>query len=196
MSGLLDLVSARTGHFRLESGYHGDLWLDLDEMLVEVSRTRPFALELARRLSAHKPIALCGPLVGGAFIAQTIASELGLEFYYAQRVVPQHRDGLFPVEYQIPASLRERVRGKDIALVDDATNAGSAVRGTLASLEACGARVVVVGALLVLGSQTSQSFADQGIPLESLASLASGLWTPSECPLCASHIPLEDNSAL
>jgi orotate phosphoribosyltransferase len=34
----LDLVAARHGHFRLESGHHGRLWLDLDSLFAESGR--------------------------------------------------------------------------------------------------------------------------------------------------------------
>jgi len=42
-------VSAARGHFRYESGHHGDLWLDLDGLLVDARRVRDWATELARR---------------------------------------------------------------------------------------------------------------------------------------------------
>ncbi len=71
-------------------------------------------------------------------------------------------------------------------------NAGSAVRGTFADLKACGAEPVAIGALLVLGSPASSFAADMNIVLESIASLPNALWEPSECPLCASGVPLEE----
>jgi len=68
------------------------------------------------------------------------------------------------VTYRLPGGLRERVRGKTIAVVDDVINAGSAVRGTLAELRACGATPMAVGALLVLGSAAASLCACQAIP--------------------------------
>jgi orotate phosphoribosyltransferase len=192
---LLKLLHARKGHFKLESGHHGNLWLDLDRLFLRPGDVRRFAIEMANRLSGYKAAAVCGPLVGGALIAQMIAAELDLEFYYTERFVFPQRDTLYPVEYRIPNGLRQMAHGKDIAIVDDAINAGSAVRATLAELRACGARPVVIGALLILGSATPAFFADQQLPVESLARLPSGLWTPSECPLCASQTPLEDTTA-
>jgi orotate phosphoribosyltransferase len=192
---LLSLLASRQGHFKLESGYHGDLWLDLDLLFLRPRSVRRFAIGLARQLAKHNPAVVCGPLVGGALLAQTIAAELDVEFCYTERfVLPQH-DALYPVEYRIPHSLRQRVGGKDVAIVDDVINAGSAVRGTLADLRSCGARPVVIGALLVLSSAAPRFFAGHDILLESIAYLASGLWAPSECPLCASRTPLEDGAA-
>ena len=189
--GLLDLLAGRKGHFRLESGHHGDLWLDLDLLFLQPSRVRQFALELAIALARHRPSAVCGPLIGGAFVAQMVAAELGVEFYYTERTALPPRDTLYPTEYRLPTGLRQAIRGQDVLIVDDVINAGSAVRGTLAELLSCGARPVAIGALLVLSSSASSFFADQNLPWESIAHLESGLWLPSECPLCASQTPLE-----
>jgi orotate phosphoribosyltransferase len=192
---LLNLLAARKGHFKLESGHHGNLWLDLDLLFLQPSRVRPFAIELANKFSKYNLAAVCGPLVGGALLAQTIAVELELEFYYTERFVLPQPEALYPVAYRLPDTLRQSVQGKNMAIVDDAINAGSAVRATLAELRSYGARPVAIGALLVLGSAAPDFFAGQNIPVESIASLASKLWMPAECPLCASQILLEDIAA-
>jgi orotate phosphoribosyltransferase len=194
---LLDLLSARKGHFRLESGHHGGLWLDLDPLFVMPTRIQPFVEALAERLKRHDIEAVCGPLVGGAFLAQTVAALLDIEFYYAQRFVPAMRDAgkLYPVEYRIPDGVGDMVRGKTVAVVDDAISAGSAVRGTLSALEANGAKPVAMGALLVLGTQAERFCREHGLALEYIARLPYEIWLPTECPLCASGVALEDIGA-
>jgi len=77
-----------------------------------------------------------------------------------------------------------------VAIVNDVINAGSAVRGTLSDLEACAARPVAIGTLLVLGSSASRIAADRGVALETLAALPNNIWTPAECPLCLRGVPL------
>ena len=195
--GLLGLLSARRGHFRLESGYHGALWLDLDPLFVVPGRIQPVIEAFAVRLKRHEIEAVCGPLVGGAFLAQAVASLLGVEFYYAERFVPPVGDGttLYPVEYRVPAGVGRMLAGKAVAVVDDAVSAGSAVRGTLADLKAYGAKPVVVGALLVLGGQVEQFCREHGLGLEYIAQLPYEVWLPAECPLCASGLPYEDMGA-
>lgn len=189
---LLHLVSAREGHFRLESGYHSGLWLDLDPLFVSPGRIRPVVEALAVKLKDSKIDAVCGPLVGGAFLAQAVASLLDVEFYYAERFIPAVRDTLFPVEYRIPAAVVGRLSGKSVAVVDDAVSAGSAVRGTIASLEAHGAKPTAVGALLVMGDQAEQFCKERGLALEHITRLTYNVWLPGECPLCASGVALED----
>ena len=145
---------------------------------------RPFVTELAGRVATHDVEIVCGPLNGGAFLAELIASKLGLEFAFAERVVTD-RVGLFSVDYRIAPALREALRGKRVAIVDDAISAGSAVRGTLADTRVCGALPIVLGALIAFGSGARQIAADEGIPFESLVRLPNPIWVPTECPMCA-----------
>jgi len=187
----LGLLAGRNGHFRLESGHHGDLWLDLELLCLRPALVRPFAVELSQRIAEQNVDAVCGPLNEGAFVALMVASELNVEFSYAEPLPPQD-DALYPVKYRIPPALRGQVKNKRVAIVDDVINAGSAVRGTFFDLKECGAEPVVIGALLVLGSATREFAAKNSVTVESLAALPSALWTPAECPLCAARVPLDE----
>jgi orotate phosphoribosyltransferase len=188
---ILTLIEGRRGHFRFESGHHGDLWFDLEALCARPRRVHPLAADLAQRLSRYRPEAVCGPLTEGAFVALMVASELGAEFSYAERITHPERDALFPVDYRVPPALRERLRGRRVAIVNDVISAGSAVRGAFADLEACGARIVAVGALLVLGSAMATFAAEKNVPLEALTRMPHNIWPPSACPLCADGLLLE-----
>lgn len=146
---LLEIVSARRGHFLLESGHHGELWLDLDSLFAEPRKVESFVSVLAESVARYDIDIVCGPLLGGAFLAQLIASSLGITFCFTERVIPEESTGLFRARYLLPPSFRERVRGKRIAIVDDVMSAGSALRGTMAELDSLGAHTIVAGALLV-----------------------------------------------
>jgi orotate phosphoribosyltransferase len=82
-----------------------------------------------------------------------------------------------------------------VAIVNDVINAGSAIRGAFEDLQACGAQVVAIGALLVLGDAAEAFAASEGVPLHSLAALPNVLWTPEACPLCGAGVSLEDAGA-
>ena len=187
---VLALMPARRGHFLLESGHHGDLWLDLELLCLSPEPVRRLAARVAARLAPYGVDAVCGPLVEGAFVALMVAEALGVPFSYAERFPDPTRETLFPVDYRIPRALRSRVRDRRVAVVNDVINAGSAVRGALIDLDACGARPVAIGALLVLGTSAVRLAADRGVALETLASLPNNLWAPAECPLCVRGIPL------
>ncbi|HJU15680.1 MAG TPA: phosphoribosyltransferase family protein [Stellaceae bacterium] len=188
---VLELLSARKGHFLLESGHHGDLWLDLESLCLHPRRVQSIAAELAEPLSKLEVDAVCGPLVDGAFVGLIVALLLNVQFTYSERFA-RPEGGLFPAGYRVPAPLREKLRGKRVAIVNDVINAGSAMRGTFADLQSCGAVVVGIGTLLVLGTAAFAFAASKGVPLQSVATLSNNLWTPSECPLCAAGVPLQD----
>jgi orotate phosphoribosyltransferase len=188
---LLSFVRERRGHFGLESGHHGDLWYQLETLCLRSREIRPFAAQLAERLVPYNVDAVCGPLVEGAFIALLVSLELDCDFNYAERFADTTRQGLFTVEYRLPKALHSAIKGKRVAIVNDVINAGSAVRGTYADLQAVGASVVGIGALLALGSAIAEFAAKHNVALELLKQMPNNLWTPSECPLCAAGTPLE-----
>jgi orotate phosphoribosyltransferase len=188
---LIKLLAGRRGHFQMESGYHSELWFQLGPLFEQPDRLRPFVTELARRLSAHSIEAVCGPMTGGAHLARMIAAELGIGYFFTERFETPGTTGLFPVKYFLPAELRDKVRGKSVAIVDDAVSAGSAARGTHADLVACGARPVVLGALFIFGDAAAQFAAERGLALEGIARLSFGLWKPAECPLCRAGLAVE-----
>jgi len=189
---VLSLLAARRGHFLLESGHHGDLWLDLELLCLRPRLVQPFARELATRMSKLEVDAVCGPLVEGAFVGLMVAAELNVDFAYSERFFQPPEDALFPVGYRIPNVLRSVLRNKRVAIVNDVVNAGSAVRGTFAALTDCGATPVAIGALVVLGAAAAEFAASKDLALESLAALPNTIWTARECPLCAAGAALQD----
>jgi orotate phosphoribosyltransferase len=199
---LLELVGGRRGHFRLESGHHGDLWLDLDTLFLRPARLTPFVGELARLLSQKvDPDAVCGPLLGGGLIASAVAAQLDVELFVAEPV-PQGAAGgaarpgepgeLFQARYAVPTAMRGLLRGRRIAVVDDVINAASATRATVADLRMAGADVLGVGALLILGDSAGEYAEREQLALVSVASTPNRIWEPNVCPMCMAGQPLED----
>jgi orotate phosphoribosyltransferase len=186
------LLPARKGHFLLESGHHGDLWLNLELLCLQPERIRGLAAQIAARLTAHNVEVVCGPLVEGAFVALMVAEKLGLPFTYAERFADVSRDDLYPVRYRLPRALRDVVRGRRVAIVNDVVNAGSAIRGTFSELRACSAVPVVIATLAVLGKSAARFAAHHKLALVTITSIPNEIWIPAECPLCRRSIPLEN----
>ena len=189
---LIGSAPARRGHFVLESGHHSDLWLDLELLFLRPKLIAQSVARLSEMVRALSPDAVCGPLVEGAFVALMVASRLDVEFCYSERLETERaEDDLFPIEYRVPHALREQLRGKRVAIINDVISAGSAVRGTYFDLLACGAKPIALGALLVLGDSAAGFAEEIGIPLVSVGRRLYNLWMVSECPLCAAGTTLE-----
>lgn len=194
-AAFLGLVAGRRGHFRLESGHHSALWLDLDALFAQPGLIAPFVAALANAVRSYDVSAVCGPLLGGAFLAQLVAYALDVEFCFTERVMPadpSQSGGIYRARYVLPPAFAARLSGMRVAIVDDVMSAGSALRGTYSELKAHAAMPVVAGALLVLGSTGAAFFAEQGVAIEAVFREDYDLWLPSECPLCASGNALED----
>jgi len=185
-------VTGRRGHFRMESGYHADLWLDLDGLFVEPRAIAPAVAALAARLQSYDVAVVCGPLLGGAFLAQLLAHAMNADFVFAERVASSPTAGLYGARYRIPEGVAAHLPGRRVALVDDVMSAGSSLRATHAALTVGGAVPVVVAAFAVLGSRGSDFFAAQDLPVETLSHQPLDTWPQDDCPLCRAGVPLED----
>ena len=194
---MLKKVPSRNGHFVLESGYHTDRWFTLDGLFENPSVVAPLVTELAERLASYRTAIVCGPLLGGAFLAQLLAVELGVRFAYTEPVPGSSSgrsatDSLFGASYRLPMALQDSVRGESVAVVDDVVSAGSSVRASVGSLVRAGATPTVVGSLAVLGTSALDHFAERGIAVETLERQDFELWEPAECALCRAGVKLED----
>jgi orotate phosphoribosyltransferase len=188
---LLAALPAREGHFLTESGYHTNLWLSLDALFLHPRALAPLISILAARLRPFEVSAVCGPLLGGAFLAQALALDLAVDFYFAEPVPLEAAPGLFRARYRLPDALKAAARGARVGLVDDMISAGSSVRATASAVTDAGASVAVVGTLLTLGRVGLDHFAAVGIPVEALGRREFAMWTPDACPLCRSGHPVE-----
>lgn len=192
VSSFFELIAARRGHFQLESGHHSELWFDLDALFTVPGSIDPFVRQLAESVRPYDVAAICGPLLGGAFLAQLVAHALDVDFCFTERVMPQNATGLYQAKYLLPPAFSARVRGRRVAMVDDVMSAGSALRGTYTELQTQGAVPAMAGALMVLGTTGADFFAEQQVPVETVVHESYSLWLPSECPLCNDGQSLEN----
>jgi orotate phosphoribosyltransferase len=183
-TGIAALADPQSGHFDLATGYHGDLWLDLDALFLRPALLRPHVRWLADQLGAHRIDAVCGPVEGGAFLAQAVADTLDTAF------LPAYRDpARQPAGYYLLA-VTGGISGWRVAITDDAVNAGTAVRACAAELRSQAAEPVAVGALLALGPAPAAIAAELSVPFYAVETMTSQVWPAGDCPLCATGTPL------
>ncbi|MEJ7671760.1 MAG: phosphoribosyltransferase family protein [Chitinophagaceae bacterium] len=164
----------------------------MNTLFVSPKELSPFVSELANRFNSHNITAICGPLMGGAFLAHALATELNLRFYFTEPIPTPSSSGFFNTAYGLPKSLLSKVMGERIAVVDDMISAGSSVRATIMALTAAGASIVTVGTFILLGNKVNEYFLKAGINVETLLQQEFNLWEPENCPLCKGEISLED----
>jgi orotate phosphoribosyltransferase len=133
-------------------------------------------------------------MTGGAKLAGMVGAKLNIKSFHTERFETPNTTGLFPVRYIVPATQRESLRGKRVAIVDDAISAGSAIKGTHADLLACGAKPIACGALIIFGDRADTFAAEKNLKLEAIARMSFGMWKPGECPLCKTCVPIEQVS--
>ena len=166
-------------------GTHGDLWLDLDALLLRPPLLRAHVRWLAERLREHSVDAVCGPLEGGAFLAYAVADLLGVAFLAGYRS-PGEATG-----YHLPA-VQGGIGGWRVGVVDDAVNAGTAVAACLEEVCGRGAVPVAVAALVSLGEASAMVQARMRVPFYPASTAPSRAWPAERCPLCAEGAPYTD----
>ena len=191
----VELAHPRHGHFDLGTGYHGDVWLDLDALFLRPSVLRPDVKVLADRLRQHRVDAVCGPMEGGAFLAYALAELMGVAFLPAYRVPASDAAATTGYRLTQTGGDGEGIGGWLVAIADDAVNAGTAVRACARQLLEHGALPVAVAALLAVGPARQVVPAALSVPFYAVDTVQSQAWRPEDCPLCGDGIPLTDPSA-
>jgi len=163
------------GHFDLGTGYHGDVWLDLDVLLHRPAFLRQPVRWMADRLREHAVDAVCGPLEGGAFLAYAVADLLTAAF------LPGYRTPGETAGYHL-RPVPDGISGWRVGIVDDAVNAGTAVTACAGALRGQGAIPVAVASLLALGDASTVIPDQLGVPFHPAATLPSHTWPATQCP--------------
>jgi len=165
-----------TGHFKLTSGRHSDVYYEKFTLLKNPVVATKLCRAMADRLAGLKAETIVGPATGGMIIAYDVARYLGLEAIYAEsgeggRVFKRGFD-LHP--------------GRKVAIVDDVLTTGRSINEVIALVRSYGADIVGIGELL----DRSNGAVSFGYPFFALATVAADSWSPEECPLCAKGVEL------
>jgi orotate phosphoribosyltransferase len=165
------------GHFVYTSGRHGADYLEKFRILEDPGATTELAGMIAERFRPLKPDLVAGPTTGGIILAYEVARQLGVDAVYVERG---------------EAGGRVLRRGFDISpgtrvlVVDDVVTTGGSLAETQACIENAGGAVIGVG---VLADRTAGRVASD-VPFFACLTVDFPSYTPDECPLCASGVPI------
>jgi len=160
-----------TGHFKLTSGRHSDVYYEKFTLLKQPSICTKLCEQMARMLKGSNITIVVGPTTGGIILAYEVARYLGIESIYAE---PGEKGRIFKRGFYLD-------KGQKVAIVDDVLTTGSSVREVIELVESYEAEIVKI--ILMLDRSGEKVKFDY--PMEALASVSADSWEPSECPLCA-----------
>ena len=164
------------GHFLLSSGLHSDTYLQSAKVL----QYPQHAAQIAAAMMAGIPPALrgkitavVGPAMGAVIVSHECGRALGVRAFFTERENGQ-------------MTLRRGFRldpGDVVLVVEDITTTGGSTRECIAVVQASGATVAVVSAIIDRSSAGISDF--DGVPYHPLLRLPVQTWEASSCPLCA-----------
>ena len=165
------------GHFELSSGLHSGHYFQCAQFLQHPDLAAKVCKELARRFATKRPTIVIGPAIGGIIVAYEVARRLGVRALYAERV-----DAEMQLRRGFVVTPKDRV-----LIVEDVITTGESARKVGELVEALGAKVVGVGALV---DRSGGAVTFRRWKSERLFVLDFGNFKPQHCPLCKEQVPL------
>jgi len=164
------------GHFRLSSGLHSDRFIQKFRIFEDPPTAELVAGELARKLAPCKPTVVVSAAVGGLIPGFLVAKALGVRSIFIEKEAgkPVLRRGF------------ELGPGDRAAIVEDVMTTGRSTREVMAVIQARGAEVACIGAVVKRGK------AELPLPVQTLLELPLADVEPENCGLCQMGIPLSD----
>lgn len=177
MNDILELFKGQgallEGHFLLSSGLHSAQYLQCARVLMDTKIASDLGARLATRLRAVSvvPQVVVAPAMGGIVVGHEVARGFGCRSLFTEREGSS-------MTLRRGFSLQ---KGETVVVVEDVVTTGKSTREVMAVVEAAGARVIGVAALV------DRSGGRHGfeVPFESLLRVAVETWSASACPLCA-----------
>lgn len=177
------------GHFVMSCGDHTGDYVDKDNLLSYPHEWQQLMAHLGMLAIVHMdspPDFVCGPLTGGAFVAQSVAEFLSrtmLENTTRFALVTE-KDGV----WKFRGNISEELAGKTVLYADDVLSTGKTLCQTIKLGESLGARTVGAIGLFNRGEVTSKML---GAPwLECLFSRKFDQWSPGKVPDWLEEIPV------
>jgi len=165
------------GHFKLNSGYHADKFLQSAAVLQYPEYTTALCGEIAAQIKVQPIDAVIGPAFCGILVAYEVAKALETKAIFGEI-----RYG--NISFRPKFNIREEDR---VVVVDDVLTTGESISKIIELIHDEGARVVATGFIIDCSDGV-----DFGIPKVALAKIKYNRYLPFECPMCRDgSIPVE-----
>ena len=107
-----------TGHFKLTSGRHSDVYYEKFTLLKQPTLCTKLCEQMANVLKSNGIETVVGPTTGGIILAYDVARYMGVESIYAE---PGETGRVFKRGFSLE-------KGQKIAIVDDILTTGTSIR--------------------------------------------------------------------
>jgi orotate phosphoribosyltransferase len=171
-----DSQALLTGHFKLTSGRHSDIYYEKFTLLKNPAICTRICEQMAAGFADSGAVTVVGPTTGGVIIAYEVARYLGVESIYAEA-----GDSCRIFKRGFALEPRQKV-----LIVDDVLTTGRSVNEVIDLVASYRADIVGIGVLL----DRSNGTVEFNFPFKPLATVAADSWPPEECPLCAKGMAL------
>jgi orotate phosphoribosyltransferase len=165
------------GHFLLTSGLHSPVYWEKFRILEHPEYTQKLCAMIAARFKNERIAVVAGPTTGGIILAFEVAKQMGLRCIFAEK--EENGKRAFRRGFRLN-------QGERVLVVDDILTTGKSVREVLGAVSEKKAVVVGIGVLV----DRSECGLDFGYPLYSCLRSETLTYTPEDCPLCKSGMPL------
>ena len=179
------------GHFDFGNGYHGRLYLNPHQLFRYPSTIWRFAQDLLDVLPAsvvQDAEVVAGPVTGGALLAHTMAGLLDSRQHLSR---PRTMFAPFSVDVDCGQTLSHfyqgQISGRKVLIVDDVLNTGQTLARCVELVRAGGGTVIATAEIY----DRMEAVVRLDVPNYPLAEYkAPENFLASECPLCASGVPV------
>ncbi len=165
------------GHFLLASGLHSPIYWEKFRVLQFPNYTEQLCRMITKHFQEQGIQVVAGPTTGGIILAFETARQLGVRDIFAEKTGAGER--AFKRGFSISP-------GERVLIVDDILTTGSSIREVMAAVTKQGGIVIGIGVLV----NRSEQRVEFGIPLFSCHRSITPTYSPSDCPLCATKVPL------
>ena len=170
-------TALQRGHFELSSGLHSGHYFQCAQFLQHPDLAARLCKELAKRFAAKRPTVVIGPAIGGIIVAYEVARHLGVRALYSERV-----DAEMQLRRGFSITKKDRV-----LIVEDVITTGESARKVAELVEALGAQVIGIGAMV---DRSGSKVKFRKWRYERLLPLDFESFNPHDCPLCKERLPL------
>jgi orotate phosphoribosyltransferase len=168
-----------SGHFRLASGRHSDVYVQKFRVLEHPRLAQRFGESIAQLFDSSFEVVAC-PAVGAIVLGFAVALAGDVRLVIAERT-----GGKMTFRRGFRLHPHEKV-----LVVEDVVTTGGSAAEVIGLTRKAGAEPIGLGALIDRPDRARLS--SLGVPLRALVTVGASSWDPSECPLCEADEPIQE----